>query len=259
MPACSSLKIAYQSGPASRSMAATAPLASPAPYMAPGRKQGRGQIGDRAADRLRQIAARGGILLVLERVHAEHQFGRRGRSCRPARCVRHISRIRRYRRRPAATGRCGRAVRRSSDRSLSAVAVIGGGGGGIALLAGMAGGQIAARGRHPGKVQRGRRLGGNLDRRGHQESGKRGAENAPGEARRRHGLCSNGADDRGLYANRRGWAENGLFAPPPQERQPRRPDLRLKAPMWQHRGRSGRRFITYSDNSARRRLRAEPR
>src|SRR5450759_1442199 len=33
MPACSSLKIAYHSGPASRSITATAPLVSPVPYM----------------------------------------------------------------------------------------------------------------------------------------------------------------------------------------------------------------------------------
>ena len=39
----------------------------------PGRQQRGGQIGDRAAHRLGQFAARGRILLLLERPHAEHE------------------------------------------------------------------------------------------------------------------------------------------------------------------------------------------
>ena len=42
---------------------------------APGRKQGCGQIGNRPADRLRQVAARSGVLLALERTYAEDQLG----------------------------------------------------------------------------------------------------------------------------------------------------------------------------------------
>src|ERR1700688_2993037 len=60
-------------------------------------------------------------------------------------------------------------------------------------------------------------------------------------------------------ANRQGWAENGLFAPPPQERRSRRSDRRLKTSMWQHRDRNRPPPVTYLDSSARRRLQAEPR
>ena len=77
-------------------------------------------------------------------------------------------------------------------------AVIGGGGGGVALLAGMTGSQIAPCAGQPGKVLRGRRLGGKLERRRHQECGKRGADNAPAKARRSHWQCSNEAIDRGF-------------------------------------------------------------
>ena len=70
--------------------------------------------------------------------------------------------------------------------------------------------------------------------------------------------CSNGADDRGFYANRRGWAENGLFAPPPQERQPRRSTAQIESPDVAASWPEFRPVITYSDNSVRRRLRAEP-
>ncbi len=219
MPACRSLKMAYQSGPVSLSIAATAPLVSPAPYMRPGREQRRGQIGDRAADRLRQVAARRGILLVLERVHAEHQPGDAvvlvGLHDALGKFHRFVDVAVDQQRQEGAVEQFA-VFRIAPERG----AVIGGGRGGVALLAGMAGGEITARGRHAGKVRRGRRLRGKLDRRRHQECGKRGAGGAPGEARKSHGRCSNEADDRGFRASRRGWAENGLFAPPPQERRP---------------------------------------
>ncbi len=200
MPACRSLKMAYQSGPVSRSIAATAPLLSPVPYMRPGREQRRRQIGDRAADRLRQIAARGGILLLLERAHAEHQprdaivlVG-----LHDALGIFHgfVDIAVDQQRQEGAVEQLA-VLRIVPERG----AVIGGGRGRVALLAGMAGGEIAARGRQSGKVRRGRRLRGKRDRRRHQECGKRGADNAPGEARRSHGQCSNEADDRGFRAN----------------------------------------------------------
>ena len=73
MPACRSLKIAYQSGPCSLSMAAIAFLASLAPNspQAVSSVAVRSVIGPRTD--LREIAARARIMLALERVHAEHQ------------------------------------------------------------------------------------------------------------------------------------------------------------------------------------------
>ena len=41
----------------------------------PGRQQGCGEIGDRAADRLGEFPARDRILLLLDRAHAEHEPG----------------------------------------------------------------------------------------------------------------------------------------------------------------------------------------
>ena len=83
----------------------------------PGREQRRGQIGDRAAHRLRQSAARGAVLLVLERVHAEHQLGDAVALVGLRDAFGEFHRLRRRRRRPAATGRRGRAARRSSGRA----------------------------------------------------------------------------------------------------------------------------------------------
>ena len=216
-------------------------LAVAGPVHRPGRKQRRRQIGDRTADRLGQIAARGGILLMLERVHAEHQLGDAIAlvGLRNALGIFHGTfDIAIYQQRQEGTVEQIAVLRVALERG----AVKGGGRAGIALLAGVAGGEIAPGSRHSGKVLRGRRLGGKLDRRCYQECGKRGAENAPGDTRRLHGRCSNEAAGRGLCANRRGWAENGLFAPPPQERRSRRADVRLKTPMWQYRGRAARRY-----------------
>jgi hypothetical protein len=56
-------------------MVAIAAFGSLAPYCAPGRQQRGGQVGDRAANRLRDIGARGLPLLVLDGADAEHQPG----------------------------------------------------------------------------------------------------------------------------------------------------------------------------------------
>ena len=59
-------------------------------------------------------------------------------------------------------------------------AIIGGGGGRVALLPGMAGGEITARRGQPDQVLLAR-LSGKLDRRCRQKGGQRGAGDAPGE------------------------------------------------------------------------------
>ncbi len=123
----------------------------------PGREQCRGQIGDRAADRLRQVAARGTVLLMLDRVHAEHQFGDAVAlvGLRDALGVFH-----RF---------IDVAVDQKREESaVEQVAVIAvvlerltverGGCRRVALLAGVAGGEITARGGHPGQVRHRRRL-----------------------------------------------------------------------------------------------------
>ena len=114
---------------------------------APGREQRCGQIGDRSADRLREVAARSRILLVLERAHAEHQP-------RDAIVLVDLGH---------AIGEFDRLVDVAVDQegqegaveqlaivriALERRAVIGGRGRGIALLAGMTRGEITARGGH---------------------------------------------------------------------------------------------------------------
>src|ERR1039457_60224 len=218
MPACSSLKIAYHSGPASRSITATAPLVSPVPYMdqAESSVAVRSVIGPRIdSARLRRAAA---YCLCLSA--ATPSTSSATRSFLLACAMRSAYLTASSMSPPTSSDRKG-----GSSKSPF-----------FGSYLGVAGGEIAARGRQTGKVRRARRLGGKLDRRRHQECSKRGANNAPGEARRNHGQCSNEADGRGLHANRRVWAENGLFAPPPQERWPRHLSVRLKASMWQHRG-----------------------
>ena len=54
-------------------MLSIALLVSLRPVLRPGRDQRRGQIGDRAAHRLRDVLARRLILLLLQRAHAEHE------------------------------------------------------------------------------------------------------------------------------------------------------------------------------------------
>ncbi len=130
----------------------------------PSGEQRRRQIGDRAADRLRQVPARHRVLFVLERRHPEHQLGNT----------------------IVLVGLCDALgifhgfvdVAVDQQRQKSAVeqftvlrivpkraAVISGGGAGVPLLSGMTGGEIAARGGQAGEILRGRRLRGKLDRR----------------------------------------------------------------------------------------------
>ncbi len=227
MPACRSLKIAYQSGPVSLSIAATAPLLSLAPDMlqAESSVAVRSVIGPRIdCARSRRAAA---YCLRLSRLHADHQ---------PRDAIVLVG-LR------DALGILHRFVDVAVDQqrqegaieqlavfrvALERLPVIGGGGRRIALLAGMAGREIAARGGNTGKLLRGRRLRGKCDRYACKKRGKRGAGDAPGEARRSHWRCSNEAGRRGIRASRRGWAENGLFAPLPQERPRRRSSDKLE-------------------------------
>ena len=68
-----SLKIEYQSGPESRSSVSIAACEIAGAGIGPSREQGGGEIGDRTADRLREILPCQRILLLLERAHAEHK------------------------------------------------------------------------------------------------------------------------------------------------------------------------------------------
>ena len=226
---------------------------------APARQQRRRQIGDRPAHRLRQFAARGGILLVLERAHADHELGDAVVlvGLRDAFGIfdGFIDVAVDQKRQEGAVEQL--AVFRVA---LERVAVEGGGGGGIALLAGMAGGEIAAGRGHAGKLLRGRDLRRQFNWQSSQKCGKRGADRAPGEARRSHWQRSNKAARKISRKAAEGWAENGLFAPHSQLRRSRTPVNRIKPPRCrQYRGRVQSPSITYSGSSARHRLRAEPR
>ena len=110
----------------------------------PGREQRRGQIGDRPADRLRQVAARGGILLALERLHADHQPGDAivlvGLHDALGKFHRFVDIAVDQQRQEGAVEQL--AVFRVA---LERRAVIGGGRRRVALLAGVAGGEITAR------------------------------------------------------------------------------------------------------------------
>ncbi len=65
--------MAYHSAPASRSIESVRGLELLGRRHRPGRQQGRGEIGDRTAHRLRELAPRNRVLLQLDRAHAEHQ------------------------------------------------------------------------------------------------------------------------------------------------------------------------------------------
>ena len=75
MPECRSLKIGYHSGPVSLSMLATAALDVAGAVAGPARQQRRHQIGDRSADRLVDVDLRGGVFLLLQIAHADHEAG----------------------------------------------------------------------------------------------------------------------------------------------------------------------------------------
>ena len=137
---------------------------------APGGEQRRRQIGNRPPDRGADIAAGDGILLLLEGAHAEHQ---------PGDAVGLVGLA-------FAFGKFHRLIDIAVDQqrqegaveqvvifrvALERLAVIGGGRGRIALLAGMAGRQITAGGGNAGKLLIGRRLGGKLDRRAGEKRG----------------------------------------------------------------------------------------
>ena len=119
----------------------------------PGRQQRGGEIGDRAADRLGELRARSGILLLLDRAHAEHEPGDAIGLVDLQNAVGELDRlldlaVGEHRQEGAAEQLA--VARIAAQRG----AVIGRGGGGIALAAGMAGGEIAAGRRGPGKARR---------------------------------------------------------------------------------------------------------
>ena len=209
---------------------------------APGREQRRGQIGDRPADRLRQIAARGGILLALERLHADHQPGDAivlvGLHDAFGIFHRFVDIAVDQQRQEGAVEQF--AVFRVA---LERRAVIGGGRGGIALLAGMAGGQIAARGGYAGKLLRGRRLRGKLDRRRLTRNAARNVTCAvPATHRARLEEITGDAPMRREAAEFARAAEvepRMAFLRRPRKNGPGGAQARsLKTSMWQHRGRN---------------------
>ena len=167
---------------------------------APASKQSGSEIGDRSADRLCEILARGGVLLALETAYAKHQ---------PGNAVTFVDLYN-------ALGEFHRFIDFSIDKerqegaieqlaivrvALESRTVVGGGGPGVALLASVTRGEVTSRSRRAGKFQGARRLRGKCDRCCHDKGGKRAAGNAAAEARRRHGRCSNETAVRGLHAN----------------------------------------------------------
>ncbi len=152
---------------------------------APGRKQRGGQIGDRPVHGLIELAARRAVMLLLDPVHAQHQ---------PAHAVvlvgaQHaVGELHRFLDLAADDQREKGAIEQVGVLGvvLERVAVIVGGRHGVAHLAGMSGGEITAGTRHLGLVGGRMGLGVKLDRRRRENRGKRGAGDAPGEARRDH-------------------------------------------------------------------------
>ncbi len=151
------------------------------PRHGPGGEQGGGEIGDRPAHRLREVAPRGAVLALLEGVHAEHQAGN-------AVVLVDLG---------DALGVFGRLVDVAVDQqrqegaveqfavtgvAAQRVAVEGGGSGGIALLPSMARREIGAGCRHAGELALGRHLPRGGCRRHGEKRGKRGANHAPGKA-----------------------------------------------------------------------------
>ena len=197
-------------------------LGAAARIKAPARQQRGRQIGDRPAHRLRQLAAGRGVLLVLERAHAKHELGDAVVlvGLRDA-----LGKLDGFIDVAVDQERQERAVEQLAvfRVALERVAVEGGGGGGIALLAGVAGGEVAAGRGHAGEFLRGRHLRRQFNRQGNQKCGKRGADRAPGEARRSHWQRSNKAAREISRKAAEGWAENGLFAPHSQLRRSRMP------------------------------------
>ena len=119
----------------------------------PCRQQGRGKVGDRAADRLGEFATRNRILFLLDRAHPEHEprdpiglvdlqnaFGELDRLLDLA--------VGQHRQEGAAEKLI--VARVTAERG----AIVGSCGGGIPFSAGMPGGEIAAGRRGPGKARR---------------------------------------------------------------------------------------------------------
>ena len=157
---------------------------------APRRQQGRGEIRDRPANRLRELAARDGVLLALEVADAENQ---------PRHAVVLVGLHDAFRefhglidvpihkeRQEGAVEQL--AVVRITFESRP---VIGRRGAGVALLASVTGREVTARSRRVGQFQGAQWLRGKFDRCCRDKGGKRAAGNAAAEARRRHGRCSN--------------------------------------------------------------------
>ena len=230
----------------------------------PGREQRRGQIGDRAADRLREILPRQRILLLLERAHAEHK------PRDPVAAVDLHQPV------GEAAGFVDIAFGQHREEGaaeqfriarvgLQHVEVIGGRGRRIALGAGMPGGEIAARGGRMHEVLCRRCL---RRERGLQPEQHGGAGNGGVPQRQRvdHDISigesgsSTGDRNVGQTGNRPRSArgrENDPFAMPLQGRL--RPQGRRNRGSYQCSSPPGRSAsITYLDSSVRRRPRAAP-
>ena len=236
-PACSSLKMLYHSGPESLSIASVAALLSFGAGIRPGRQQGGGEVGDRAAHRLGELRARGLILLLLDRAHAEHEprdavvlvglehaLGELGRLV------------------DIAIGEHGEegAVEQVGVAGIAAQrgAVIGRGRGGIALDSGMPGRQIVP-GHGGARIGRRRlRPCGRKRRRRHGEDGKGGQSRLPEQGRENHGSVNS------IWRKRLGAAAFGgrewpvcvlaaRTGPPGPVPAP------LKTSIWQHRDATG--------------------
>ncbi len=148
----------------------------------PGRQERRGEIGHRAAHRLGKILPGGGIVLLLERANADDQMGDAVGVVDLQKPVSKLAGLIDVA--AGEHGEKGAAEQIGIFRiGLQHVEVIGGGGGGIALGAGMAGGQIVA-GR---VVEQQLLLGGRGDcRRQAQQYGGANNSGAPGQQRIDH-------------------------------------------------------------------------
>ena len=119
----------------------------------PRRQQGRGKIGDRAADRLGEFPARDRILLLLDRAHPEHEPGDAVGLVDLQNALGELDRlldlaVRQHRQEGAAEKLVVAGVAAQGG------AIIRGRGGGIPLTARVPGGEIAAGRRGPGEIRR---------------------------------------------------------------------------------------------------------
>ena len=159
--------------------------------LGPGGEQRGGEIGDRTAHRVAELAVRGAVVLFLDGVHTQHQ---------PTDPVVLVG----AHHPPGELHRLGdvAADHQRQESTVEQVVVLGimrergaiefGGREGIAHAAGVTGGKIGARGGQARHVLWRRRLGGKLDRGDRQDGGQHAAGGEPGEARKCHWRSSMG-------------------------------------------------------------------